>query len=348
MRGSTNLPANRAEQKSQATDAQLNQSMAASCVAATIKYIHDLSDSWNRFWFEPLAPHTLAFIRIVTGMMLLYMHAVWASDLMAFLGPDAWLTGDVVRKVHEGDYTWTYLTYVDSPILIWLNHLLMIAVALLFTVGMWTRVTAPLAWILNLMYCHRLTGHLFGLDQIMMMLMMYLMIAPCGAVYSLDAIRFRNRAVSEVRKSWWLPGPGSSTSARIATRLIQLHLCIIYLFGGVSKLRGEMWWDGTALWYALVNWEYQSIDAIWLGYYPTLLGALAHITIFWETFYCAAIWPRFSRPWALAIAFGVHLGIAAGLGMITFGLMMIVANLSFVSPETTQWVIAKISRRPKS
>jgi hypothetical protein len=42
------------------------------------------------------------------------------------------------------------------------------------------------------------------------------------------------------------------------------------------------------------------------------------------------VWPRLTRPWILVIAFFVHAGIALFMGMITFGLMMLVANLAFV------------------
>ena len=311
-------------------------------------YCHDFAKAWDQFWFEPILPHTLAAMRIATGAMLVYMHLVWGSDLLAFLGPDAWLTADVVRQIHQGDSTWSYLSYIKSPTVLWVHHAFTIAVAMCFTVGFATRVTSPLAWFLNLMYCHRLTGHLFGLDQVMMLLLMYLMIAPSGAVYSIDSLIRKNRERLKKTAVWWLPGSQASSAAQVATRLMQLHLCVIYLFGGISKLRGELWWDGSALWYALVNWEYQSIDAVWLGHYPALLGALAHITIFWETFYCAAVWPRFLRPWTLALAVAVHGGIALGLGMITFGLMMIVVNMSFVSPVTIQWLVAKISQRSPS
>lgn len=316
--------------------------------ANILSYVTDFSTAWNRFWFTPAFPHTLGVLRIATGAMLFYMHMVWGSDLLSFLGPDAWLTGDVIRLIHQGDYTWSYLNYIDSPPLLWAHHALMLMVALCFAVGFGTRITAPLAWFLNLMYCHRLTGHLFGLDQVMMLLLMYLMLAPCGSVYSVDAWLQRKRKRAGKSPSWWLPDATPSSATQVATRLMQLHLCVIYLFGGISKLRGEMWWDGSALWYALVNWEYQSIDAVWLGHYPTLLGALAHITIFWETFYCATVWPRFSRPWTLALAIAVHGGIAIGLGMITFGLMMIVVNLSFISPITMRAIVAKITRRPAS
>ncbi len=54
--------------------------------------------------------------------------------------------------------------------------------------------------------------------------------------------------VSVGRASWLridsslglLPEAVPSVSANIATRLLQLHLCVIYLFGGLAKARGAV------------------------------------------------------------------------------------------------------------
>ena len=172
---------------------------------------------------------------------------------------------------------------------------------------------------------------------------MYLMWSPCGSIYSIDAYlreRYRKKRTTNRKIAWLLPEATPSVSATIATRLLQIHLCVIYLFGGLSKARGELWWDGTAVWYAVANYEYQSLDMTWLANYPRVFSALTHITLFWEVFYCALVWPRLTRPFVLAVAVAVHGGIAMFLGMITFGTMMIVANLIFIRPE---WITRRHS-----
>lgn len=292
----------------------------------------DLWSVWDRFWFQPTAPHTLALIRILAGAMLFYTHLVWSLDLMAFLGPQSWIPAAASRTLQGEAFAWSYLWYIDSPALLWTQHILGLVVFAMLTVGLCSRVASVLACLITLSYCHRLEGALFGLDQINAMLAMYLMIGPSGAVYSID------RWLSQRRAGWSAtqpasPTPTPSVSANIAIRLIQLHMCVIYLFGGISKLRGEMWWDGSAVWYAISNLEYQSWDLTWLGRYPWFIALLSHVTVFWETFYCCLIWPRLTRPVVLCMAVGVHGGIALFLGMITFGLAMIFGNLAFVPPE---------------
>jgi hypothetical protein len=117
-------------------------------------------------------------------------------------------------------------------------------------------------------------------------------------------------------------------------------------------MRGEMWWDGSALWYAFASLEYQSIDMLWTAKHRWLLATLTHVTVFWETFYCFLVWPKLTRPICIAMAVGVHLGIALFLGMKTFGLAMIIGNLAFVYPETVAalaaWFSGLVRTKPKN
>jgi hypothetical protein len=286
--------------------------------------------------------------------MLLYSHLVLATDLSSFLGDNAWINNETARGLHDGafgfsDYGRSYLWHLSNPLLIWLHHGLTLLVSASFAAGFMTRITAPAAWFLQLMYLHRLTGTLFGLDQIVTYSVMYLMLSPCGSCFSVDAwlrTKFAEKRASDRRIRWLLPDAAPSIAANIATRLFQIHLCVIYLFGGLSKARGETWWDGTAMWYSIGNYEYQSLDMTWMANYPRLFTAMTHATLFWEIFYVALVWPRWSRPFVLAAAVFVHGGIALFLGMITFGLMMIAANMIFVRPETLLRLLGRIGAEP--
>lgn len=284
--------------------------------------------AWERFWFAARKPDSLAVIRICCGAMLTYVHVIWAFVVNDFMGPYAWIDQTSINELHRDDWAWSWLWYVDSPSLLFLHELVAILACACMTLGLFTRVSTILAWWLTLMVCHRMTLALFGLDQIVIMLSMYLMISSAGSTLSLDSRIFRDRA-----SSWWFPSAEASVSNNVATRLIQLHLCVIYVFGGLSKMRGEMWYDGSAMWYTIVNYEYQSANLVWLGKSQLMIGLLTGMTIFWETFYIALVWPKLTRPLAVGIAVFVHGGIALGLGMVTFGVIMIVANFAFIEPE---------------
>jgi hypothetical protein len=196
-----------------------------------------------------------------------------------------------------------------------------------------------LAAVITLSYCHRLPGALFGLDQVNAMLAMYLAVGPSGAAYSLDRWLARRGGAKERGGS---EPSRNHVSTNIAVRLMQLHLCVIYLFGGIGKMRGGMWWDGSAVWFAIANYEYQSLDITWLVHLPWLVALLTHVTVFWETFYAFLIWPRHTRPLMLLLAVGVHGGIALFLGMPTFGIAMLIANMAFIKPDMIHAIVTRI------
>lgn len=332
------------------------------------------------FFLAPRTAEMLAIVRIATGAMLCYIHCIWILDLTSFFGANALLNLEVLDTLHSKSYKWTYLARTDSLAVALIHEVLAAIAGVLLAVGFATRWTSIAAWFLTLMTVHRLTPFLFGLDQITLMLALYLCLGRSASCWSVDAwlgARWRGAQLQEgtgstrnepsidpsmgsakrsARASVYADG-SPTTPARLpvrasgivrwmgwdddgracwcntlATRLIQLHLCVIYFFGGLGKLRGGMWWDGTAMWFSAASYEYQSLDLTWIGYYPMLGAILTHITLFWEVTYFALVWPKQTRPFVLAIAVMVHAGIAIFLGMITFGWMMIVANLAFVEP----------------
>lgn len=300
-------------------------------------YMGDVWEAWNGFWFTPTSPATLSVIRVLAGAMLLYTHAIWTLDLDAFFGPRGWLPPTLMHAVHQAArgpdgstrMIWTYFDYIQSPTVLWVVHLAALVVFFLLMIGFFSRTMALLACLIAVSYANRVTpGAFFGLDTVNCMLALYLVLGPCGARYSVDRLwRLRRGAPAEVPPS---------VGANVAVRLIQIHLCVIYLFSGMAKLQGETWWSGEAIWYSIANLEYQSVDLTWLVNHPWLVNLMTHVTVFWELSYCALVWPRLTRPWVLLMAVLVHGGIAIGLGMATFGLAMIIANLAFVSPRTVR------------
>lgn len=147
----------------------------------------------------------------------------------------------------------------------------------LLIVGYQTRVVSILSCVITIAHCHRLTGAYYGLDQINAVIATYLAVGNCGGVYSVDHWLAKRRGLGLI-----VP----SVDTNIATRLWQLHMCVIYLFGGIGKARGELWWDGSTCWFAIACKEYQSFDLTFLVRYPWFLATLTHITLFWEVFYC--------------------------------------------------------------
>lgn len=308
-------------------------------LAAIRGYFADVWYAWNQFWFTPVDPATLSLIRLLAGSLLLYTHFIWSFDLTGFIGPDGYTPITFLKSIGQREWSvWSLFFWIKANGLLWTMHIAALAVFAMLAAGFFSRFAALLAFPLAVSYAHRVTpGAYFGLDKANCMLALYLMLGPCGARYSLDRLwRLRRGDNADL---------APSTSANLAIRLLQVHLCIVYLFSGLAKVEGATWRLGTAMWWSAANYEYQSLDLTWLANWPLLAAFLTHLTLFWELYYCALVWNRFTRPITLWIAMMIHGGIALFMGMATFGMAMMIANLAFLRPSTVRrWVDPIASR----
>jgi hypothetical protein len=285
-----------------------------------------LASSWDAFWFTPADPSLLGVLRVLTGLMLLYTHAVWGLVLPDFFGETPWLSERLVRGLSDGQFAYSFWWLVP-PGGMWPAYWTSMTILALFTLGLWTRVTSVLAFLVTVSFIYRVPEATFGLDQINAMLTLYLAIGPSGRALSVD----RWLAVRSGRIAAGRPQPVAG--ANLALRLINVHMCVIYSFAGISKLQGEAWWTGEAMWRAFSNLEYQSMDMTWLAWHPRLLELMTHVSVLWELSFAALIWRPRLRPIVLALAVALHVGIGACLGMWTFGLIMLVGCASFLPAE---------------
>lgn len=220
-----------------------------------------------------------------------------------------------------------------------------LAIVLLFAVGFLTRITSVLSWLAVVGYAQRSPVSAFGVDAIASILLLYLMIGPSGAALSVDRLLARGAEVLRAGRRGlpvppWAP-PTPTVSANVAVRLIQVHLCIIYLCAGVAKFMGAMWWDHTVMWHVLVNPECHpyairpSIDMVrvLVRQRPLCEGLMTGatlFTLFTEIGFPFLVWRRPMRRVMLSCALAMHVGIGAFMGLYSFGALMACMNLAFL------------------
>ena len=328
----------------------------------------------NRFFFEPSDPTTLGLMRIFAGILMLYVQLVYCIGLTDYLGPYAWISNDVAKYMRtdnairgpasgwqdaiwesDGEWIkgqpamWSIYYHVEDPKWVWVIHLSIMLAMLLFTLGLWTRVTSVLTWTGSLMYLHRVMqpGMLFGMDTMTNIGLFYLMFAPCGAALSLDRWLQVRRERRRLGAKYVPQPPEPRVSATFATRLLQMNFCLIYFAAGTSKLLGTSWWNGTAPSGFLLNYSFAPFDVY---YYVVFLNWLVKHRWMWELFCTIGvvgtlflelglpflIWNRHTRWFMLCGSVVFHTMIALLMGLVTFSLMMLVLVLAFVPPEAVR------------
>lgn len=130
---------------------------------------------------------------------------------------------------------------------------------------------------------------------------------------------------------------------------IMVQLCIVYFFSGFYKAQGDMWVDGTALYYIMRTPEYfyppmtpfilENDLFIVMGTYTAMILLLAFPFL---------VLSRRTRPWVVLAGMAFHVSIALFMGLTSFALVMIACDCVFISgrlERASRAVRATVRRR---
>lgn len=67
---------------------------------------------WADFWFTPTDPSAIGFLRIVTGLLVFYVHLAYSLDLQAFFGKHGWYGSEYVDRERK-EYPWLVSSFTD-------------------------------------------------------------------------------------------------------------------------------------------------------------------------------------------------------------------------------------------
>jgi hypothetical protein len=222
------------------------------------------------------------------------------------------------------------LNLVSSPGALLVVHCLGLAVLVLFTIGVWSRLTSVLALVVVLSNIHRAPMITTQVEPVLTMVLFYLCLGPAGASWSIDRLRSRRTAFAAAAPGTQAGLPPASYSATLSLRLIQVHLAMLCATMGMAKLMGEVWWSGMGAWWLATRPESRLADLTAMPRY--LVNLWTHVIVAFELGFPILIWVRLARPLLLGIAVAVWLSIAVLTGQVTFALMMLIASLSYCSP----------------
>jgi hypothetical protein len=288
--------------------------------------------AWNTFWFRPISARPLGAFRIVFGLIILANLGLISVDLDYWLTDQGLLQGTEARLL-AGPWRPSPLQWVQDPASIRTFMAATAVVATLFTLGWHTRMMGVLLYLGILSIHHRNIPTNCGPDALLLIMLFYLMLSPCGAAYSLDARR-------EGRRRGTMAEP---LIVPWAQRLIQLQLCLIYFNTSVLKCNGSTWLGGTALHYVMSNTEVDRFDFSALTQYPLSLNVLGHAALLIEFALAFFLWFRVTRPWVAIAGLGLHASVLVIVNVPLFGEMMTACYLTFLTPGELETVLRALN-----
>jgi hypothetical protein len=195
------------------------------------------------------------------------------------------------------------------------------------------------------------------MDSMILFITFYLMFAPAGWALSLDRLISRYRAIRRSGRGKEALGDAPPTpvhwSATTLTRMIQIHMGIVYLCAGLAKLQGQTWWSGYATWMTMQTSEFALVDMRWLGHMPFwvwngITTFATYATLAFEIAFIFLIWHPFWRPILLFGAVALHAGIGFFMGLVSFGMIMLTGCMSFIAPAGMEWFLACLFAGPRN
>ena len=186
---------------------------------------------------------------------------------------------------------------------------------LLLAAGFLTRFWALMLLFLHLVLAKGTPFYAYGVDYFTTIALFYCTVFPVGSQHSVDNLIF-NRTTG---------------NAFAFKRVLQVHLCIVYLFSGFDKLTGYNWRNGEAVWKAIhlpyFNQDFQ-FNANIFASYPWVMVIIGWGTICIELLYPVMISLKKTRPIWLSLTIMMHIGILLYLNLYFFSTLMILLNLS--------------------
>lgn len=318
------------------------------------------------FWTRPIRAEPLALFRIVFGATLLLSVLIsYAPYLGLYLGDDPllpsgqvddWMSANAGRfcllrgpknlppfDQMPAEYADAWTHWCERPANEYLLFGVWVASLAFVTLGLWTRPSTIVALLLTVSFHLRIVQTTNGGDSVARCGLFYLMLAPAGAVWSLDAWmkrRWRSRR-------GLAPDPSPVFIPAWSVRLIQIQLCLMYFFTGLVKIADDLaaavqtgriaenadWLTGHAVYWVLNDIELNRVPYAWLAAPLWLWQALSWGTLVFEIGFPFLVLSRRLRPWVLLGGILFHVGIWATTEVGWFSPMTICWYAVFLSPN---------------
>lgn len=294
--------------------------------------IRSIWNKWNQFWFEPVSLYNLAVFRILLCVNLAIMYLSRQRDVGFFYTDQGILPRDLSYALMPDAFRpFTNYSFWPDSFEPW-AHAVFVLLLILMTVGLVGRLLSLVAVFLHLAFMFRNFGVAFGADQVATFFLLYLALTQSHGRLSV--------------RDWWRkrqnkPSLEPDLLTSVFYRMIQIQLCLIYIYSGMEKLKGQAWWDGTAIWTVLANPQMVIGDWSWMRHFPLAIVFATFSTVLFEVYFPVLVWIKPLRKYFLLAGVLFHIGIGVIIALWSFAFLMITPYVLFVSES---WLLSQIKK----
>lgn len=281
----------------------------------------------NDFLYAPRDLMSLGLMRMILGFSLCGFYAVRLVDFDLLFTEQGYITYEGAKALFPDFYRPLVHLFVQNETLSYFFHVSFLVALFLMGLGIGGRLLNVVCYALHVLFLNRNYAVVYGPDFLATVWLLCLCFIKTEPNLTLRVLGSRN---------WNLlfqPRIQSDLSSLLWHRLMQAHLCVVYLYGGLEKFRGQSWWDGSALWKVLGNGQYTQIDFSWLAWTPGVVALLTYFAAFWETFFPVIVWSQRARGYVLGMGILLHGGISIMMGLVFFSFVTVLGYFTFIDAE---------------
>ncbi|WP_042227893.1 DCC1-like thiol-disulfide oxidoreductase family protein [Paenibacillus popilliae] len=268
-----------------------------------------------------------SLLRIAIGIILLYNYLIHYNQ-RHFLWTNSGINAysDEFKRFVFSLYNWS-----DS--LLYFDFVYHVGVVITFVYLI--RYKGRLFNILNFVFFYSIYNRMLhisdGGDNLLAICLFFLLFANGTAYFSLDAHKFQ---VFKENRKHTFKYQFSSILHNFAILFCIIQLCFVYFISALYQIMGELWQNGTAMYYiAQVDEFSRPILRDMVDSYLWAIILFTYASIIMKIAFPFTIMNKIVKPFMVGGMVAFHLGIGIGMGLLTFSLIMIVMEFLVFTDE---------------
>jgi len=315
---------------------------------------------WSRFWFTPVPTTGIHVVRVLSGLLFLFWLLSLVGHQEGFFSRTGWLDMTAFQELRRqqefqpADWSILYIAG-QNPAIFSAIYWTSIAVIVLFTLGIATRLTSIGTWVIVVSFLANPAtsydgDYLLGILAFHLMIGHVLMGAWSGNLNKLEWLLGSRHDFVFARLLFTKPDePRLSYGANFMMRLFQIHFTIIVVTSGLHKLQIGDWWSGSALWYTLhppfqVTLESLKRERATAPVVMFFVSLVQYAALAWQIGFPAFAW-RSGVVWRSVLLGGAAIGWVGVLFLFKlplFGPFFFIGSLCFLNADEWAWLKGRV------
>lgn len=262
----------------------------------------------------------LTIFRILICFVIIKNMCFYLPMADDFFGPNAFFPYiNYLEQMHF--FNLKYLIFpFNIPYLSQLYLIIVIVLASMYMVAIGKRYVGFLLYISIIILKIRNGFILDGSDNVIQVTLLYLVISD-----NLEHFRYFD---SKKEKR----GNLTTQISLIATYALMIQICFVYFFTSLAKHQGDLWQNGTAVYYTMRVRDFMATDwniPLTRNHYFVVFST--YLTLFWETAFSFLIWFKKTKFYIIIGGIILHLGIWLFMRIDNFSWVMISTYFVFIT-----------------